>query len=429
MSTSTAAAPHGSARARRLARLEAAPLAIEVRNVTKTFRIPSHRVDSLKERVTHPLTRVQYRTLPALRDVSFDVRRGEFFGIVGRNGSGKSTLLKIMASIYRPDAGRIRMAGRLAPFIELGVGFDTELTSRENIVLNGVLMGLDRNEAAKRIDAVLDFAELREFADLKLKNYSSGMMVRLAFSVMVEAHADVMLIDEVLAVGDASFSQKCMDVFRELRDAGRTIVLVTHSMATVQDFCDRAMLIHDSELQYIGDPEETALRYYRLNFGGDPDEVRAPVTLPDIHARVLDVWLENGSGERVPNIEQHERFSFNCLIEARRDLNHPVFSFQFANADGAEIFGISKSLEPPEGMPDRLDAGERVLISGEIENLLLPGRYHVSAWIMRNRAAGDLALHALRLLTFTVYGTETGTGSIRLKDDVRATVLPPGDSP
>ena len=242
----------------------------------KTFRIPHNRVDSVRERLTHPHIRREYRTLQALNGISFDVRRGEFFGIVGRNGSGKSTLLKIMASIYRADAGRVRMAGRLAPFIELGVGFNPELTSRENVVLNGVLMGLGRREAARRLDAVLEFAELTDFVDLKLKNYSSGMMVRLAFAVMVEADADVMLIDEVLAVGDASFAQKCLQVFRERRDAGRTIVLVTHDMATVQSFCDRAILIHDAELQYIGEPDETALRYYRLNFGGDADEVRRP---------------------------------------------------------------------------------------------------------------------------------------------------------
>ena len=179
------------------------PVVIEARGLEKRFRIPQHRVDTFKERALHPLTRGDYRELHALRGISFDVRRGEFFGIVGRNGSGKSTLLKIMSSIYRADAGRIRMAGRLAPFIELGVGFNHELTSRENVVLNGVMMGLSRQEARRRLDSVLDFAELREFSDLKLKNYSSGMMVRLAFAVMVEADADIMLVDEVLAVGDA----------------------------------------------------------------------------------------------------------------------------------------------------------------------------------------------------------------------------------
>src|ERR1700758_1680913 len=227
------------------------PVVIEVRNVSKTFRIPEHRVDSFKERAVHPLRRIKYRTLEALKDVSFDIHDGEFFGIVGVNGSGKSTLLKILASIYRADAGRVRMAGRVAPFIELGVGLNPELTAWENGVLNGVLMGLTRRESQRRLAAMIEFAELEDFADLKLKNYSSGMMVRFAFAVMVQADADIMLIDEVLAVGDAAFAQKCLAVFRERRDAGRTIVLVTHDMSTVQSFCDRAMLIHDATLRYL----------------------------------------------------------------------------------------------------------------------------------------------------------------------------------
>ena len=269
-------------------RLVEGPVVIEARSVSKTFHVPDHRVDSFKERAAHPFTRQSSRELRAVRDVSFDVHRGEFFGIVGRNGSGKSTLLKIMASIYRADAGRLRIAGRLAPFIELGVGFNPELTSRENVVLNGVLMGMTRQEARRRLDAVLDFAELAQFADLKLKNYSSGMMVRLAFAVMVQADADIMLIDEVLAVGDAAFGQKCMDVFRARREAGKTVVLVTHDMATVQSFCDRAMLLHDGEMQYLGDSEEAALRYYRLNFSGHVGGEPAP-DVPDVNVRLVDV--------------------------------------------------------------------------------------------------------------------------------------------
>jgi ABC-type polysaccharide/polyol phosphate transport system ATPase subunit len=409
----------GAASRRRQA-LARAPVAIEVRAVDKAFRIPHHRVDSVQERLMHPLARRGHRSLQALHDISFDVRRGEFFGIVGRNGSGKSTLLKIMASIYRADAGRIRMAGRMAPFIELGVGFNPELSARENVVLNGVLMGLSRREAARRFDSVLEFAELQEFVDLKLKNYSSGMMVRLAFAVMVEADADVMLIDEVLAVGDAAFAQKCVSVFRERREAGRTIVLVTHDMAAVQSFCDRAMLIHDSELRYIGDPDETALRYYRLNFGGDADQLGGPGVLPDVNARVLDVWLENGSGQRIQNVEQNQRLLFNCVIEARRELRDPVFGFHFMDAEGARIFGFNKTLEDDQTV---LAAGARVRIAGEVENRLLPGSYHVNCWISRNRAAGDLALHSLRLLEFVVFGTEPGPGSVQLRDEVRAEIV------
>src|SRR3954468_22137920 len=377
------------------------PVVIGARGVQKTFRIPDHRVDTFKERALHPLAGSQQRELRALRDVSFDVHQGEFFGIVGRNGSGKSTLLKIMSSIYRADAGRIRMAGRLAPFIELGVGFTPELTSRENVVLSGVMMGLGRREARRRLDAVLDFAELRPFVDLKLKNYSSGMMVRLAFAVMVEADADIMLVDEVLAVGDASFAQKCMDVFRAKRQSGRTVVLVTHDMATVQSFCDRAMLIHDGELQHIGDPEETALRYYRLNFGG-PEHANGGGGVPDVNVRVADAWIENAAGERVENLEQGEDMGFGVVFEARHDLEAPVFGFHFVNADGNPVFGFNRTLERE---PDRVEAGRRVRISGRIENPLLPGRYSVSCLISRNRTQGDLALHVVRLLDFVVYGT------------------------
>jgi ABC-type polysaccharide/polyol phosphate transport system ATPase subunit len=403
------------------AQLREAPVVIEARDVAKTFLIPHHRIDSLKERATHPLRRPTYRELGALKGISFDVRQGEFFGIVGRNGSGKSTLLKIMASIYKANGGRIRMAGRLAPFIELGVGFNPELTSRENVALNGVLMGLTRREATRRLDAVLDFAELREFADLKLKNYSSGMMVRLAFAVMVEADADIMLIDEVLAVGDAAFSKKCMDVFRARREAGKTVVLVTHDMATVQSFCDRAMLIHDGELRYLGDPEEAALRYYRLNFGGAGDG-SPPGDVPDVNVHVVDAWLENPIGERVENVEQGDPIGFNVIFEARHDLSDPVFSFHFLTEHDLTVFGFNRTLDQGVDEPDVVRAGQRVRLSGTIENRLLPGRYHVSAIISRNRSQGDLALHLVRLLDFMVYGTTQAAGSVVVDVKVDAAV-------
>ena len=394
------------------------PVVIEARGVSKAFRIPDHRVDTLKERVLHPFDTGGHRELRALQDVSFDVRRGEFFGIVGRNGSGKSTLLKIMSSIYGADAGRIRVAGRLAPFIELGVGFNPELTSRDNVVLNGVMMGIGRRQARRRLDAVLDFAELREFADLKLKNYSSGMMVRLAFAVMVEADADIMLVDEVLAVGDAAFAQKCMDVFHSRRQAGRTIVLVTHDMATVQSLCDRAMLLHGGALRYVGEPEEAALRYYRLNFGG-AGAAREPAAggVPDVNVRVVDAWLENGDGERVDNVEQGRPIRIGALFETRHELEAPVFGFHFLDGDGVTVFGFNRTVEG-----ERIAAGRRVRVSGTIDNPLLPGRYFVNCWISRNRTHGDLALHVVKLLDFVVFGTRPGAGSVEVRADVRAVV-------
>jgi ABC-type sugar transport system ATPase subunit len=247
------------------------------------------------------------------------------------------------------------------------------------------------------------------------------MMVRLAFSVMVEADADIMLIDEVLAVGDAAFAQKCMDVFRARRTAGKTVVLVTHDMATVQSFCDRAMVIDDGAAVYLGDPEEAALTYYRLNFGGDTGDGMRAGHVPDVNVRLIDAWFENRAGQRVENVEQGEPIGFHVVIEARRDLVEPVFGFHFRNADGVHVFGFNRSLE---GERDVLPAGRRVRIAGTIDNPLLPGRYHVSAMISRNRSQGDLALHVLRLLDFVVYGTRPGPGSVSVNADVEAVLEP-----
>ena len=399
------------------------PVVIEVRGVAKTFRIPTHRVDSFKERATHPLRQIEYREQHALRDVSFDVHQGEFLGIVGRNGSGKSTLLKIMSSIYRADRGRIRVAGRLAPFIELGVGFNPEMTSRDNVVLNGVMMGLGRREAQRRLDAVLDFAGLREFADLKLKNDSSGLMVRRAFAVMVEADADIMLVDEVLAVGDAEFARKCMDVFQDRRRAGRTLVLVTHDMATVESMCDRAMLLEGGDLAYVGDPHETALRYYRVNFARehaspDPDPSGG---VWDVNVTPVDAWLENAAGERVENLEQGEPIGLRIVVEARRELVSPIFGIHFVDERGNTIFGFNRELN---GDSTVVPAGGRVRIGGTIANPLLRGRYFVECFVARSREQGDVALHQLRLLDFVVYGTEQGKGIVSVDADVAAEVEP-----
>jgi ABC-type polysaccharide/polyol phosphate transport system ATPase subunit len=397
------------------------PVVVEVRGLDKTFRIPSHRIDSFKERAIHPFTRIEYRTQRVLRDVSFDVHQGEFFGIVGRNGSGKSTLLKVMSSIYKADRGRVRVAGRLAPFIELGVGFNPELTSRQNVVLNGVMMGLGRREAARRLDAVLDFAELREFADLKLKNYSSGMMVRLAFAVMVEADADVMLVDEVLAVGDAAFGQRCMDVFHARRRAGRTLVLVTHDMSTVESLCDRAMLIEGGEVRHLGDPSETAMRYFRVNFAdaysGRPESATGTW---DVNVRLVDAWLEGTGGERVIAVEEGEPLRIRILLEARRALEAPVFAIHVHNEQGQVVFGFNRTLTLTDGERDNVREGGRVRLAGEIENRLTPGRYFVHCYAARSREQGDIALHQLRLFDFVVYGPQRWKGSVVVDSDVEA---------
>jgi ABC-type polysaccharide/polyol phosphate transport system ATPase subunit len=407
----------GATLTRRAHALSQAPVVVEVRDVRKTFRVPDRRVDTLKERVVHPTRRVTYRELRALRGVSFDVRRGEFFGIVGRNGSGKSTLLKILAGIYQADGGRIRMAGQVAPFIELGIGFNPELTARENVAMNGVMMGLGRREAAKRLDAVLDFAELHDFVELKLKNYSSGMMVRLAFATMVQADPDVMLIDEVLAVGDARFAQKCLDVFQDRRRSGRTLLLVTHNMPTVQSLCDRALLLHDGEQRFLGDPEQAAAQYYRLNFGASETAATSPQPGIDVAVSVLDSWLEDEDGRRVENVEQGCPLRLQVLFEARYDLDSPALNFQCTNLDGDWIFTFDAT-----GTPPSLAAGTRLRIAATVENPLMPGRFLLSCWVASVAAGGEPTIQTIELLRFYVYGTRSGAGNVVLDTDVRAVV-------
>jgi ABC-type polysaccharide/polyol phosphate transport system ATPase subunit len=401
-----------------------APPAIQVEDLHKSFRIPTHRVDSLKERFTRPFAPQDYRELRALDGVSFEIRRGEFFGIVGRNGSGKSTLLKLLASIYRADAGTIRMAGRLAPFIELGVGFNVELTARENVVLNGVMMGLTPKETRDRLGAVIEFAELGEFIDLKLKNYSSGMLVRLAFSVMLQADADILLIDEVLAVGDASFQQKCDDAFHRMKAEGKTIVLVTHDMNTVDEYCNRAMLIDGGKIRQIGDPAEVGRRYLKLNFERGSDSGESSTSTTDIEAvRIVNTpRAENPSGERAGSFEHGEPIRMQLQLDVLKDLPGLSAGFIIANADGIGVSQFDVFLNADEYYnPLPLSKGQRVSISCELKNPLTAGRYHVHLGI--NQAGTPrVLLYVANAIEFVVYGGEMARGVVAIEHRSEFTV-------
>lgn len=241
-------------------------IAIRVDHVSKTFELPHEKVTSIKSAVVNFRKRNKtFEKQQVLNDVSVEIKKGEFFGIVGRNGSGKSTLLKLLAGIYTPDAGNIQVNGLLTPFIELGVGFNPELTGRENVFLNGALLGFSRKEMAAMYDSIVAFAELDRFMDQKLKNYSSGMQVRLAFAIAIQAKSDILVLDEVLAVGDEAFQQKCIDIFENYKSKKQTVVLVTHDMPTVKRFCSRAMLIDKGRIVSMGDPTKVANAYSGLN--------------------------------------------------------------------------------------------------------------------------------------------------------------------
>jgi ABC-2 type transport system ATP-binding protein len=345
---------------------------VAARHVSKSFRIPEQRVHTLKERALHPRRKIRYQTFRALDDISFAVQPGEFFGIVGRNGSGKSTLLKCMAGIYKFD-GDIWVRGRLSTFIELGVGFNMDLAARDNVVMNGLMMGLSPREARKRYDAVIDFAELQDFRDLKLKNYSSGMQVRLAFSVAIQVDAEILLIDEVLAVGDASFQQKCFDVFNRMRVEGKTIVFVTHDMSALRRFCHRAVLLEKGSMVHIGEPKDIADQYLEINFGRDPGVVARDDHVGDGDARVVEVWVENDQEQRVQVVPQGQRVTLRVLVHFMVPVEDPQCSVYVHNEDQKAVLVASTWVQHERS--GCFAAGDDVLFSFTFDNVLAPGRY------------------------------------------------------
>jgi len=362
--------------------------ALIVQEVSKTFEKPEEAVHTLKERALHPLRRTKQKRFQALNDISFAVRKGEFFGIVGRNGSGKSTLLKCLAGIYATDGGKIWVEGRLSTFIELGVGFNPDLAALDNVVLNGIMLGLPPKEARARYDRVIDFAELREFEELKLKNYSSGMHVRLAFSVAIQVDADILLIDEVLAVGDAAFQQKCFDVFNEMRDAGRTIVFVTHDMSAVNRFCHRALLLERGRAVVLGEPHRVADRYLTVNFdhaaaveaeseaaadGLQPTSETETGRFGDGRASIVEVWMEDDYGNRKTSVGREQIASIRTLIEFHEDVDNPVVQLAVENGEHVQV--IVASTEERTEHTGHFAAGARAIFIFNFGNMMAPGRY------------------------------------------------------
>lgn len=241
-------------------------IAIKVENLTKSFQIPLEAHSGVKQKLINTLKgRKGYREFTPLSEICFEIEKGDFFGIVGRNGSGKSTLLKTLAGIYSPDGGAVHISGSLVPFIELGVGFNPELTGRENVFLNGALLGFSHKQMDEMYDDIIDFAELHDFMEERLKNYSSGMQVRLAFSIAIRAEGDILLLDEVLAVGDEAFQRKCFDYFEKLKRKKKTVILVTHDMAAIERFCTKALFLEEGKVKMIAEPFKVAAAYSRSN--------------------------------------------------------------------------------------------------------------------------------------------------------------------
>ncbi len=324
---------------------------IVVKNLVKEFKLPHERHTSLKSAVLNFYKKKTFERFRALDDINFEVQDGEFFGIVGRNGSGKSTLLKLLANIYTPSEGEVTVNGRLTPFIELGVGFNPELTGRENVFLNGAILGLTEKEIAAKYDEIVAFSELERFMDQKLKNYSSGMQVRLAFSIAIQAHNDILLIDEVLAVGDANFQRKCYNVFKDIKKSGKTVVFVTHDMGAVQDFCDRALMIEDSKVIAIGKPREIALRYEVANMqqGDGSTQTSERPKDPAVKLEKITILSSAKTTSRIG-------FGLDDDIEAEIEftVRRPTaiqFNLFLVHSDGRYTAGINTTVNLPEYTP------------------------------------------------------------------------------
>jgi ABC-2 type transport system ATP-binding protein len=355
--------------------------AVQVKSVSKNFILPHERVGTLKSwfmslgRRPSRSTETQH----ALRNISFEIKQGEFFGIVGRNGSGKSTLLKILAGIYQPSAGQVNVQGRLVPFIELGVGFNPELTGRENVYLNGAMLGFDQKEIEVMYEEIVEFAELERFMDQKLKNYSSGMQVRLAFSMATRAKADILLVDEVLAVGDADFQRKCFDYFKDLKKNKKTVVFVSHDMTAVREYCDRAALIEKNELVLIDKADRVAAAYTRMFVEQEPgkSEEKKGKKWGDGQATYQKVSV---SKTKLTNND--EELIITATAKSLQKINNPVFGFSIKSASGQQILGTNTQIKQYK-LPS-LQPGQTVELSWTIPNIFGEGKHYLDVAIVHH---------------------------------------------
>jgi ABC-2 type transport system ATP-binding protein len=355
-------------------------VAIRVENVSKDFVLPHERVNSVKSLFTSLTKGLNRRkeTQHALKDISFEIKKGEFFGIVGRNGSGKSTLLKILAGIYQPTSGRTETHGKLVPFIELGVGFNPELTGRENVYMNGAMLGFSEKEVEGMYDDIVQFAELERFMDQKLKNYSSGMQVRLAFSMATRSEADILLIDEVLAVGDADFQRKCYEYFNQLKRQKKTVVFVSHDMDAIQRYCDRTMVIDSNRVVQIGDTLKAAEKYIKLfsdqsagDTSKDDEDERwgdGSLEISDIEVKVTDTAV-----------------TISHKVTSVRSVESPTAGIRIRSSTGQPITGTSTQLERVK-LPN-MEAGKHLKLEWRIPNVFSDGRYYIDPAVARNEGA------------------------------------------
>lgn len=357
-------------------------VAISVNNLSKTFRLPHEKQSSLKGVFLSAFRPKGYELQKALNDVSFDIKEGEFFGIVGRNGSGKSTLLKLMAGVYAPSKGHIKVKGKLVPFIELGVGFNPELTGRENVYLNGALLGINRKKMDVLYDDIVEFAELERFMDQKLNNYSSGMQVRLAFSIAIRAEGDILLLDEVLAVGDTIFQQKCFNYFHQLKKNNKTVILVSHDQNALRQFCTSGILIEGGQLVSRGPIDKIIDNYVDIVSQKEQSNTTQQRTYKSNHHGTGKVVIEHikllNSKAVKKNVftEANEKITVEITCKATQRVQTPIYGITIRDASGSKLFG-SNNLWTSQRSND-LNKGDTQTVRWVLPNIFNTGEYYIS---------------------------------------------------
>ncbi len=375
--------------------------AISVKNINKHFKIHKDQKNTLRQLFASFLNQGKVKDFTALEDISFEVFKGEFFGIVGRNGSGKSTLLKIISGIYAPDkGGSVKVKGKLVPFLELGVGFNMELTGRENVYLNGVILGMTREYIKKVFNNIVEFAELEEFIDEPVKNYSSGMLVRLAFSIAIQSDADIYVLDEILAVGDISFQRKCLRIFNDLKKQGKTVLYVSHSMESIEQFCDRAVLIEDHKVLKIGKPDEVTAIYQKLL--APKEEVTTDAETSDNRWGTKEVEITNievsSNGEIKNSFNSQENINIKIDYYVNSDIESFAIGIAFYKEDGTLLFGTN-SLNRGEKL--ELKKGEKKSMDFQISASFFPSDSYditIAAYNMATMTPLDY-LHQMHSIT------------------------------
>jgi ABC-2 type transport system ATP-binding protein len=353
-------------------------IAVRIEGVYKDFVLPHEKKATVKSAFTNIFNRSKgVEVQHALNDISLEIEEGEFFGIVGRNGSGKSTLLKILAGIYQPTKGEVHTKGLIAPFIELGVGFNPELTGRENVYLNGAMMGFSTREVDARYEDIVSFAELSRFMDQKLKNYSSGMQVRLAFSVATRARADILLVDEVLAVGDAEFQAKCFNYFKKLKRDKKTVIFVTHNMDAIREYCDRAILIDNSRIKLNAIADKVATAYSHLFFEEERTQKTTQMRWGNEKVKIDKIKITP-----VSLVDKDKQINIEVLITAKENIENPICGFLIKNQAGQPILGSNNDIEKHK--MESLKKGESTKISWTVPHIFGRGVYYVDPSIIEH---------------------------------------------